>query len=427
MLRGPERRFLVLSAAVLGGSGAGTVAARHHGYLGGLKTAPAVVVTSATVRHFADTLKARETVGQVFLRRGVGDVDWNAVTRAVQAFDPTRIRQGMVFRFAQRHGETTPHAVVMRVSYEERLTLSRRPGGGWSTEVERIPWRAEPIVLQGTVTTSVSDAITGAVGDDVLPLESRVLLVDGLAQVYDWVLDFSREVQPGDRFRVLAERMVSGEGETRFGRILAARLDVGPRPMYAFRFDQADGRPEFYDETGRSMKRDLLRAPLEFRRIASGFSLRRFHPILRYRRPHWGLDFGAAYGAPVRAVGDGAVTYAARMGGYGNLVEIRHRGSRVTRYAHLSRFAADVRVGARVTQGQTIGYVGASGLATSPHLHYELRVGGRAVNPSRRQFASGQGDPISADRRAAFEGERARLLELLEPRSAAQPPMARVD
>ncbi len=425
MLRPPERRFLLLSAAVLGG--AGVVAARHQGYLGGLRTAPAVVVSSAPVRHFADTLRARETVGQLFLRRGVGDVDWGAVSRAVQAFDPTRIRQGMVFRFAQRHGETTPHAVVMRVSYEERLTLVRRAGGGWSTEVERIPWRAEPIVLEGTVTTSVSDAITGAVGDDVLPLESRILLVDGLAQVYDWVLDFSREVQPGDRFRVLAERMVSGDGETRFGRILAARLDVGPRPMYAFRFDYPDGRPEFYDENGRSMKRDLLRAPLEFRRIASGFSLRRFHPILRYSRPHWGIDFGAAYGAPVRAVGDGQVVFAARNGGYGNLVEIRHRGSRVTRYAHLSRFAADVRVGARVTQGQTIGYVGASGLATSPHLHYELRVNGRAVNPSRRQFASGLGEPISADRRAAYEGERGRFLELLEPRPAALAPTARVD
>ncbi len=425
ILRPPELRFLLLSAALLGG--AGFAVGRQSGWRGRLRTAPAIVVMSAPVRHVADTLRRNETLSQLFGRRGVTDVDWNAVASAVRVFDPRRVRAGTVFTFAQRHGEDEPHAVAVRVSYEERLRLVRTAGDGvWAPVIERIPWRSSLFVIDGRITTSVSDAITESIGDDILPRASRISLVDRLAEVYDWVVDFSREVQPGDRFRVLAERMTSAEGEVRFERVLAAKLEVGPKPLYAFRLDAPDGRPEFYDQSGRSMKRDLLRAPLTYRRIASGFSRSRFHPILRYRRPHNGIDFSAAYGAPVRAVGDGTVSQAGRAGGYGNLVEIHHAGGRISRYAHLSGFARDVHAGARVAQGQTIGYVGASGLATSAHLHYELLVGGRFVNP-RRDFLVGAGRPIAPARRQLFEGEKTRLLDLLEPGTPATMPVARVD
>jgi murein DD-endopeptidase MepM/ murein hydrolase activator NlpD len=136
------------------------------------------------------------------------------------------------------------------------------------------------------------------------------------------------------------------------------------------------------------------------------------HPILRYRRAHLGVDFGAAYGAPIRSVGRGTVVQAGRSGGYGNLVEIRHNRSTTTRYAHLSGYGPGVRSGARVEQGQIIGYVGASGLATAPHLHYELRINGRAVNPARRQQTT-PGVPVPANRREDFDRERARLMEML--------------
>jgi murein DD-endopeptidase MepM/ murein hydrolase activator NlpD len=270
----------------------------------------------------------------------------------------------------------------------------------------------------------VSDAITEAIGDAILPRASRAELVWSLAEVYDWVVDFSRDVQPGDRFKVLAEREISTDGEVRYGRILAARLDVGPRPLYAYRYDDADGRDAFWDESGKSMKRALLRAPLEYKHMGSGFSKSRYHPILHYYRPHLGIDFGAAYGAPVRSVGKGTVTFAGRMGGYGNMVEIRHSSTQTTRYAHLSDFGPGVHVGAHVEQGQMIGRVGASGLATSPHLHYELRISGRAVNP-RRLGATGDGQPIAAARHAAFDEERHRLESMLE--SSASAPAARVD
>jgi murein DD-endopeptidase MepM/ murein hydrolase activator NlpD len=297
-----------------------------------------------------------------------------------------------------------------------------RHAGGWSASLERIPWRIEQIRAEGVIHSSLYEAMDSALGEDVLPREGRDQLVWGLAEVYDWVVDFSRDVREGDRFRVVAERLVSLEGEVRYGRVLGARLDIGGRRLYAFRFDEGE-RPEFYDENGRSLRRALLRAPLEFRRIASGFSRSRFHPILRYYRAHLGIDFGAAYGAPVRSVGDGTVTFASRMGGYGNMVEVRHAGGITSRYAHLSRFATGVEVGERVRQGETIGYVGASGLATSPHLHYELRSNGRAINP-RRAFETAPGPPVPASLREAFERERSHLRALLEPEPVRATPQA---
>jgi murein DD-endopeptidase MepM/ murein hydrolase activator NlpD len=421
LLTPQDRKAVVAALALL--ASAGGLAARRAGHLGGLKTAPPVVIAGAPVRVVADTLRNGETVSQLFARQGVSDVNWGALAVAVRNFDPSRLRSGTIFSFTQRHGESVPAAVAVRASYDTRLKLARDAGGVWEPTVERIVWRSEPFVVTGTVRSSVSEAITGAITDDILPMDSRVQLVWSLAEVYDWSLDFTRDVQPGDRFEVLAERMVSNEGEIRYGRVLAARLDVGPKPLFAFRFDDPSGREEFYDEAGRSMKRDLLRAPIEFKRIGSGFSRSRFHPILKYRRPHLGIDFGAAYGSPIRSVGKGTVTYAARMGGYGNLIEIRHNARTTTRYAHLSAFGSGIQAGAHVEQGQTIGFVGSSGLSTSPHLHYELRINGVAVNP-RHQLSAGDGAPIAAARRPGFDLEKRRLFDMLEP--TALPP-ARVD
>jgi murein DD-endopeptidase MepM/ murein hydrolase activator NlpD len=413
MLTPQERRAFFLALAVIGA--AGTLFARQVGYLGGLRTAPALVVSSPPTRILRDTLHSRETLSQLFARRGVSDVDWGVVAAAVRNFNPSRIRAGTEFRFTQAHGEEAPRSVAVRVSYDTRLLMTRDTGtGAWAASAEHIMWRTEPFLIDGVVRTSVSEAVTEAIGDDVLPRDARVDLVWTLAEVYDWEVDFSRDVQPGDRFHVLAERMVSTEGEVRYNRILAARLDVGPHPLYAFRFDDADGRQQFYDDAGKSLKREMLRAPLEFKRISSGFSKSRYHPILHYNRPHQGIDFSAAYGAPVRVVGKGTVVFAGRLGGYGNVVEVRHNDHTETRYAHLSGFGPGVREGSHVEQGQTVGFVGASGLATSPHLHYELRINGRAVNP-RRQFAAGEGAPIVAARRAAFNDEKRRLLQALEP------------
>jgi len=402
-------------------AGVGFVAAREAGYFGGLRTAPEIVVSGPPVFTVRDTLRARETVSQLFERRGVHGVDWSALAQAVRNFNPGRLRAGLVFTFRRRHGESAPHAVVVRVSHDSRLHL-RRTGAEWSASVESIPWRVEQVTVSGVVTANLYEAMDEAVGDDILPQGARNELVWGLSEVYDWSVDFSRDIQPGDRFRALAERLVSSEGEVRYGRVLAARLDATGKALYAFRYDDGE-RPEFYDEKGLSMKREFLRAPLEYKRVSSRFSSSRRHPILGIRRAHTGTDFAAAYGTPVRAVADGTVGVSGYQGGLGNMVELRHTGSVTTRYAHLSGFASGVNAGARVRQGETIGFVGCSGLCTGPHLHYEFRVAGRARNP-RRQFGVGAGAPIVASRRAGFEQERRRLLDLLEPNPAPVSPRA---
>jgi len=396
--------------------GLAALLAHRHGWLGGLRTAPALLVTGAPVETIADTLKRDETVSQLFARRGVTDVNWPAVAQAVRNFQPGRLKAGLVFLFQQRHGAPAPHAVAARMSPDERLHLVR-VADHWDATVETIPWRAEPLVVAGTITrdaSSVTDAMDAAVSATVLSHEARTELVYDLADVYDWEVDFTHDLQPGDRFRVVAERLVSAEGDVRYNRIVAARLDLSGRRLYAFRFDDGD-KTEFWDEHGRSLRRDFLRSPLRYRRVSSRFSTSRWQPILHYYRAHLGTDFAADYGTPVRVVGDGVVTFAGREGGYGNLIIVRHPRGLETRYGHLSGFADGIHPGARVDQNEVIGYVGSSGLSTGPHLHFEVRQNGRALNPLHQLGGAAPGAPIAADRQAAFDRERQRLLQLLEP------------
>jgi murein DD-endopeptidase MepM/ murein hydrolase activator NlpD len=191
------------------------------------------------------------------------------------------------------------------------------------------------------------------------------------------------------------------------------------KSLTAFRFDSG-GRASYYDSAGNSLRRAFLRAPVQFRRISSSFARARFHPVLGISRRHEGTDYAADPGTPVMAAGDGVVARAGWAGGYGNLVEIRHRSGIVTRYGHLRGFARGIRSGARVTQGQVIGYVGSTGLATGPHLHYEFRVNG-AARDSRR-VSLGDGAPIAGALRPVFERERDRLSAIGYRLSGTQGP-----
>jgi murein DD-endopeptidase MepM/ murein hydrolase activator NlpD len=273
--------------------------------------------------------------------------------------------------------------------------------------------------IEGTIEASLYDALDASVPDDTLPSGDRIRLAWDLADVFAWQVDFSRDVQPGDRFRVVFERLMSPEGEVRLGRILASDFQTGGRTLTAFRFDSG-GRSALFDADGKSLRRAFLRAPVEFRRISSQFARARRHPVLGIFRRHEGTDYAADRGTPVMASGDGVVLRAGVAGGYGNLIELRHRSGITTRYGHLRGFARGVRAGARVTQGQVIGYVGSTGLASGPHLHYEFRVNGVARDSRRVEL--GNGDPLPPSQRAAFLRERDRLIALLQG-SSPQPSM----
>ncbi|MGH7516732.1 MAG: M23 family metallopeptidase [Gemmatimonadales bacterium] len=360
-----------------------------------------------------DTLRRGEVVGSLLQRQGIADLDLRPV------LDPRRLRPGLVFAFHRPHRDSLPSRVRVR-SAPERIVTFERGANGWNTAVEAIAWQAEPMRIEGAIEASLYDALDAAVPEDSLPSADRIRLAWDLADVFAWQVDFSRDVQPGDRFRVVFERLVSPEGEMRLGRILASDLEVAGRRLTAFRFDSG-GRSALFDADGNSLRRAFLRAPVEFRRISSTFARARRHPVLGTFRRHEGTDYAADRGTPVMAAGEGTVHRAGRAGGYGNLVELRHRNGVTTRYAHLRRFAKGVRAGARVGQGQVIGYVGSTGLASGPHLHYEFRVNGVARDSRRVEL--GNGKPLPAAQRAAFDRERDRLAALLR-NAPAQPTVA---
>jgi murein DD-endopeptidase MepM/ murein hydrolase activator NlpD len=204
-----------------------------------------------------------------------------------------------------------------------------------------------------------------------------------LANIFGWEIDFALEIRAGDRFRLVYEQHFLDGEKLRDGPILAAEFVNRGETFRAIRYENRDGDVAYYDDEGRSKRRAFLRTPIKFGRISSGFNPKRWHPVLKKWRSHKGVDYAAPTGTPILASGDGRVTFRGTKGGYGNTVILQHAGKYTTLYAHMSKFARRVQNGSRVKQGQVIGYVGKSGLATGPHLHYEFRVDGVHKDPLR--------------------------------------------
>ena len=232
-----------------------------------------------------------------------------------------------------------------------------------------------------------------------------------LSEVFGGEVDFNSDLQRGDAAEVLFERATRAGEFVGYGDLKAAVLTLGTRRLTAIRFEDADGKPGFYDETGRSLKRQFRRSPLDFNpRVTSGFSYNRFHPVHRTSRPHLGVDFGAPLGTPVYAVASGVVESAEWSGEAGRMVRIRHAGGYETAYLHLSSIGPGIRPGVRVDQSQLIGRVGQTGTATGPHLDYRVIRNGRYVNPIAEMAKMPPGEPIGSDRLEAFRAQRDQAL-----------------
>jgi murein DD-endopeptidase MepM/ murein hydrolase activator NlpD len=243
---------------------------------------------------------------------------------------------------------------------------------------ENIPLTKIIRKLEGTIDVSLYDAVCESGGD----AELAVLL----SEIFAWDIDFFTDPRKGDRFSFLVEQYMRGEYPRGYGKILAARYDGKEITRDAFLYVVSDGKHGYFDTTGKSLRRAFLRSPLNYRRITSYFTNRRFHPILKRYRAHHGIDYAARNGTPVVAIGDGTVTYGGWKGGYGRFVSIRHNSQYTSTYGHLSGFGKGIRRGARVAQGQIVGYVGSSGLSTGPHLDFRMTRGGSFINPLRLEI-----------------------------------------
>ncbi len=225
-------------------------------------------------------------------------------------------------------------------------------------------------------------------------------LIADLSEIFAWQLDFSRELRANDRWRISVDQILVDGKAVGFGPILAAEFENRGEIYSAVRFEYAPGRFDYFSPDGQSLKRMFLKSPIKFARISSRFMRRRFHPVLRTYRPHNGVDYAAPPGTPVMSVGSGRVQIAGRRGGSGIMVKVRHNGTYETAYLHLRAIAKGIGVGGRVEQGQVIGYVGSTGLATGPHLHFSFYENGRYVDPLGRKFPSK--DPVPRALFASF-------------------------
>ena len=233
-----------------------------------------------------------------------------------------------------------------------------------------------------------------------------------LAQIFQWDIDFVLDIRKGDEFFLLYEEQYVDDKFIGFGKILAAEFVNQGESYRAILYTDQNGDANYYTPQGQSMRKAFLRAPVEFTRISSNFSLRRFHPIHKRVMPHRGIDYAAPSGTPVLASGDGRVAIATRTGANGNYIVLQHGEQFQTKYLHLSKFARGIRSGQKVSQGQVIGYVGATGWATAPHLHYEFLVNGVHKNP--RTVSLPQAEPIHAAERQRFVAQSKPLLALLD-------------
>jgi len=332
-----------------------------------------------------DTLRTGETLAEVLDGRGFSPQDIHQLIEVVREYkNPRSFRPGVVVRLTGPPGGQAEQ-VFLQLNEDSLLTLNARTDG-WASDVATVPIQVDTLLLGGLIQSSLWYAeLTGEV-DRLGEGEFQEYVFD-LADVFAWKVDFTRDIRRGDAFRVAIERELRPDGTVRTRRFLAIELRNRGRVMSAIPYTRAGGRRDYFDVEGEALRGVFLRYPVPYR-VTSGFSNRRYHPVLRQYRAHRGTDYGAPHGTSVKATAAGTVIRAGTWGNYGRMVSIRHTHGIETRFAHLSSIAAGIRAGARVDQGQVIGRVGSTGLATGPHLHYEFLQNGAHRNISTMNLPS---------------------------------------
>jgi len=378
-------------------------------------TAPLADSTPAAPEPRIEKLNRGETLIGLFKRVGLSDQAAGDIVRAAtaSAIDARYLKAGMPVEFTADSAGSEPKELVFHLGVDRLLRMTRT-ASGWTGTEEHLPWTTDTVAVAGTIHANLYQAMDSSAAK-YFPDHAKDELAWALADIFEYRVDMSRDLQDGDAFRALVVRQVGPGGITRVGKVLAADFTLSGNDVSAVLFDSKSGSPQYYDASGKSLRAQFLRVPLEFRRISSSFGTR-YHPILKRWKTHEGTDYAANAGTPVRAVGDAVVVRAGWAGGYGNLIELRHPNGYHTRYGHLRAFAKGIHVGAHVNISQTIGYVGTTGLSTGPHLHFEVIVNGQQRD-SRVALKNISGVPIAASERSAFEARRSLLLGSLNQQS----------
>ena len=321
-------------------------------------------------------------------------------------FDPRHIQPGQEIRLAlqveQGDGDVQIAGLSFQRDFETRIVVLHDDEGGFDSRAVDRPLQLDYAGAQGMIETSLFDAANEA---QVPPIAMTEMV---RAMSFD--VDFQRDLHRGDGFEILYERFLDETGTVvRTGPVLYSRMNLRGREIEFYRHATADGVPEYFDASGVSVRKSLMRTPIDGARLSSGYGMRR-HPISGYNKMHRGVDFAAPRGTPIYAAGDGVIVSIGWKGGYGKYIRIRHNATYSTAYAHMARFAKGIKKGTRVRQGQVIGRVGSTGRSTGPHLHYEVLVDGRQVNPRKVKLPTGR--TLSAGELERFRLVRAEIDRL---------------
>ena len=350
-------------------------------------------------------VRAGDTLMKALLKAGSGPRDAEAAITALKAlFDPRRLRAGQRLNVAlvpaADGGKVVLHRLTIGISPGRNIEAGRLEEGGFAARTVEATLEKLIVHAGGTIDSSLYKA-----ADDA-GVPAPVLWE--MIRAFSYDVDFQREIQQGDSFEIMFERYLDETGSAvREGNIIYAALTLSGAPLSIYRHVDRDGFADYYDEAGHSVRKALLRTPIDGARLTSGYGQRK-HPILGYTKMHRGVDFAARRGTPLMAAGSGVVEAAGWNGAYGKYIRIRHRGPYSTAYAHLSRIASGVRRGRRVKQGQIIGYVGSTGRSTGPHLHYEVLLSGKQINPLKVKLPTGaklKGAALAAFKRSQGEIE----------------------
>lgn len=346
-------------------------------------------------------LRRGDILGDVLVKKGLAyPVVATLVENAKGVFNITSMRMGKKLHFLTRDGAEVPNALVYEPSpYEYVVFQLEAP---FKVELVKRDVTTEVRAASGVLETNFWQALTdNGLNDN---------LADGMIDVLASSVDFYHQ-KVGDRFKVVYEQHIVEGEEVGTGKIIAAVYERDGKESFAFHFKKEGEKTDYYDFEGRPARKAFLKAPVKFSRISSRYSLKRMHPVLGYNRPHFGTDYAAPHGTPIIAVAEGTVVEATQRGGNGKFVKIRHNGNYETQYLHMSGFAKGMRPGARVAQGQTIGYVGSTGLATGPHVCFRFWKNGKQVDHLRLNLP--QPDPIKGALLEEFKVERDRLIAMI--------------